>query len=71
MIVNHMLHVDIFGIEIPDRANMARTNAATGDGSIGSQVALCKAKWGTKPRLVLVDFFDTGDVFTAQGSMNS
>ncbi|CAG8951088.1 hypothetical protein HYFRA_00006486 [Hymenoscyphus fraxineus] len=71
LIVNHMLHIDIFGIMIPDRGNLERTNAATGPGSIGAQVDVCKRKWGRKPRLVLVDFFNTGDVFTAQTNLNS
>ncbi|TAQ87374.1 hypothetical protein B7494_g4300 [Chlorociboria aeruginascens] len=72
-IVNHFLDLDIFGngdILIPDTGALATTNAATGTGSIGAQAALCEQEWGRVPNLVLVDFFDTGDVFTAQNNLN-
>ncbi|KAI9749568.1 MAG: hypothetical protein M4579_006819 [Chaenotheca gracillima] len=69
-IVNHFLDLDIFGVDIPDRGADAATNAATGTGSIGSQDDLCASQYGRKPNFVLVDNFDTGDVFTAQKTLN-
>jgi hypothetical protein len=69
-IVNHFLDLDIFGIDIPDVAADAQTNAATGSGSIGAQVSLCFGIYGRNPTFVLVDNFNTGDVFTAQKNLN-
>ena len=70
-IVNHFLDIDLFdGILIPDEADASRTNAATGAGSIGAQNDVCKAKWGREPNIVLVDYFETGNVFVAEDTMN-
>jgi hypothetical protein len=69
-IVNHFLDVDIFGILVPDRLNAARTNAATGDGSISAQAALCESIYHRPPNFVLVDFVDTGNFLVAQNSLN-
>ncbi|KAI9744018.1 MAG: hypothetical protein M1818_002752 [Claussenomyces sp. TS43310] len=70
-IVNHFLDVSILGILIPDTSDDAQTNAATGNGSIGAQADLCYGIYGRMPNFVLVDNFDTGDVFTAQNNLNS
>ncbi|RDL37484.1 PLC-like phosphodiesterase [Venustampulla echinocandica] len=70
-IVNHFLDLDIFGIKVPDVAHTPRTNAATGAGSIGAQSDLCTQKWGRKPTFILVDYFENGDVFTAQNTLNA
>ena len=69
-IVNHFLDLDIFGILIPDDAADEQTNAATGSGSFGSQVGLCEGLYGYNPKGVLVDYFDRGNVFVAQNTMN-
>ena len=71
-IVNHFLNVELFGgIKVPDVANADRTNAATGDGSIGAQVDLCRGKYGGRnPKVVLLDYVDKGDVFAAERAMN-
>jgi hypothetical protein len=70
-IVNHFLDMDIGGgILIPDRTALDTTNAATGKGSIGAQADLCVGLYGRGPVGVLVDFFDQGDVFTAQNRLN-
>jgi hypothetical protein len=79
-IVNHFLDLELgkfggfellnTGILVPDRKNAARTNAATGTGSIGAQAALCKGKYGRKPNFVLVDFVDQGQVIIAQDALN-
>jgi hypothetical protein len=60
MIVNHFLDLDIFGILIPDNAADAKTNAATGTGSIGAQADLCISTWGRSPNFILVDDFNIG-----------
>ena len=67
-IVNHFLDIEIAGITIPDNAADEATNAATGVGSIGAQVALCEGLYGRGPVGILVDYFDRGDVFTAQNN---
>ncbi|QSZ36716.1 hypothetical protein DSL72_006599 [Monilinia vaccinii-corymbosi] len=59
-LINHYLDVDVLGILIPDRLAAAKTNAATGVGSIGAQADLCTATWGRKPRVMLLDYFNTG-----------
>ncbi|KAI9845392.1 MAG: hypothetical protein M1837_004870 [Sclerophora amabilis] len=69
-IVNHFLDINIDGILIPDHPDDTNTNAATGTGSIGAQVDLCTQKYGRRPNFVLVDFFDQGDVFTAEKRLN-
>ncbi|KAF7197035.1 PI-PLC X domain-containing protein 1 [Pseudocercospora fuligena] len=69
-IVNHTLNTEFFGATIPDNEENFKTNAATGEGSIGAQADLCTKKWSRKPNVVLVDMFDRGDVFTAQKNLN-
>jgi len=61
MIVNHFLDLNIFGILIPDKAADAKTNAATGTGSIGAQADLCIRTWGRSPNFILVDDFNIGN----------
>jgi len=70
MIVNHFLDVDILGIDIPDELAAGTTNAATGTGSIGAQSDLCYSTWGRNPNVVLVDYFNLGNVFAAQATLN-
>ena len=71
-IVNHFLDTNVLGtgILIPDNVRTAQTNAATGNGSIGAQAALCESIYGRPPNVVFVDFFDKGNVFTAQNNLN-
>ncbi|KAL1979877.1 hypothetical protein VTN96DRAFT_5035 [Rasamsonia emersonii] len=69
-IVNHFLDVDVLGALIPDREAADTTNAATGNGSIGAQAALCESLYGRPPNVVLVDFTDKGDIFAAQDALN-
>ena len=69
-IVNHFLDINVLGILIPDKGADQTTNAATGTGSIGAQVGLCETTYGRKPKGVLVDDFDKGNVFAAQNAMN-
>ncbi|KAG4033779.1 hypothetical protein MFRU_004g02820 [Monilinia fructicola] len=69
-LINHFLDVDILGILVPDRSAAAKTNAATGVGSIGAQADLCTETWGRKPRVMLLDFFNTGNALAAQNTLN-
>lgn len=71
-LVNHVLDKEVLstGILVPDDEQDYVTNAATGNGSIGAQVDLCKSIYGRVPTVVLVDMFDRGDVFTAQNTLN-
>ncbi|KAK4692970.1 hypothetical protein P7C71_g4335, partial [Lecanoromycetidae sp. Uapishka_2] len=69
-IMNHFLDTDILGMDLPDRYDAERTNAVTGDGSIGAQAELCRGLHGRPPNGILVDYFDRGDVFKAQNILN-
>lgn len=71
-LVNHFLDISIFGIDIPDEAAASKTNAATGSGSIGAQVAICVGLYGVYPNVVLLDYFDKGSPgwSKAQNTMN-
>jgi hypothetical protein len=69
-IVNHFLDVDLAGILVPDKADSARTNAADGDGSISSQVALCVGLYERYPNVVLIDEVGRGNFMMSQLMMN-
>lgn len=69
-IVNHFLGIEIMGIVVPHRLLAPRTNAATGDGSIGAQADLCTTTYNRKPNLILADFIDKGQVMEAQDNLN-
>ena len=69
-LMNHFLDVDFFGILVPDVAHVGRTNAVSGDGSIGSQAALCESMYGFAPKGVLLDYVDMGDPMGAQLALN-
>lgn len=67
-IVNHNLNKEIPGVGdvlgmgdamlVPDREAVGRTNAESGEGSIGAQVGVCEGLWARRPNVVLVDFVD-------------
>lgn len=69
-LLNHTLNVDVLGVIIPDRLNAPKTNAATGEGSIGEQAALCDSIYSRKPNVVLLDYINKGEVFKAQNKLN-
>ncbi|MCJ1224250.1 hypothetical protein MMC12_000894 [Toensbergia leucococca] len=76
-IVNHFLDYKVISdnLLVPnrwadDRWADDRTNSATGRGSIGAQVARCHGKYGRNPKVVLVDWADSGNVVEAQNRMN-
>lgn len=59
-IVNHMLHIDIFGIQIPNRLAADKTNSVA---SIGAQASICEGLYGRAPNAVLVSAADFVSVF--------
>ncbi|KAL8792035.1 MAG: hypothetical protein Q9195_005376 [Heterodermia aff. obscurata] len=69
-IVNHFLDTEVGVVSIPDRRDTKRTNSWVGKGGIGEHVSACEAKWGRKPGVVLVDFFEEGEVIKAQNLLN-
>ena len=69
-IINHYLDTELMGMEVPDRRDARKTNAATGIESIGAQVSLCQQEHGRAPKGILVDYFEKGDVFKAQDALN-
>lgn len=69
-IVNHFLDVDILGADVPDRVDAAKTNAVSGEGSIGAQAAECEALYDRAPNGILLDFVDKGDAIAAQNELN-
>jgi hypothetical protein len=74
-IVNHYLDIQVVNLGsldllVPDRDNAAKTNSATGPGSIGSQANLCVGLHGRNPNVVLIDYFGRGNAIAAQNTMN-
>lgn len=70
-IVNHFLDTKLWGgIMVPDRKDVAKTNAMRGEGSVGAQVQLCSDTWGERPWGVLVDYFEKGQVVKLQNQLN-
>ena len=54
-------------VSIPDRRDAKRTNSWKG---IGEHVRVCEGKWGRQPGVVLVDYFEQGEVIKAQNLLN-
>lgn len=50
-IVNHMLHIEILGIQIPNEIEASTTNSVE---SIESQASICEGLYGRAPNVVLV-----------------
>ena len=50
-LVNHMLHIEILGIQIPNQAAADTTNSVD---SIDAQAAICEGLYGRTPNVVLV-----------------
>jgi len=71
-LINHFLDKLLLGQPVPyvEKANV--TNAATGAGSLGTQVATCVAAYGRPPNFMLVDFYEYGggSVFQVAASIN-
>ncbi|KII94109.1 hypothetical protein PLICRDRAFT_153469 [Plicaturopsis crispa FD-325 SS-3] len=71
-LINHFLDQLVFGQPTPnvDQANV--TNAASGVGSLGTQLLTCQASQGRNPNFMLVDFYEYGggSVFEVAASAN-
>lgn len=66
-LVNHMLHIDIFGIQIPDLIAANKTNSLN---SIDAQAGICEGLYGRTPNVVLLDYVNLGDAMGAQAALN-
>ena len=71
-LVNHYLDVKIpfTDITIPDRQKLDKTNAMTGEGSLGAHADLCRSQHGRNPNVLLINFFGKGDAIGAQKRIN-
>ncbi|EPQ60366.1 PLC-like phosphodiesterase [Gloeophyllum trabeum ATCC 11539] len=71
-LINHFLDQLVLGNPVPDVGNAASTNAVSGVGSLGQQVATCAAQYGRNPNFMLVDFYEYGggSVFQVAASAN-
>lgn len=66
-LVNHMLHIDILGIQIPDLINADKTNSLN---SIDAQAGICEGVYGRTPNVILLDYVNLGDAMGAQAALN-
>lgn len=66
-LVNHMLHIEILGIQIPDLIAANQTNSLN---SIDAQAAICEGLYGRVPNVVLLDYVNLGDSMGAQAALN-
>ena len=69
-IVNHFLDTEVGQVSIPNRRDAGRTNSWMGKGGVGERVDVCETKWGRKPAVVLVDFFEMGEIVRIQNRLN-
>ena len=61
---------DGLGIDVPDTANITKTNGQTGVGSLGAAASNCSAVYGKAPGFLLVDFFDEGSTLSVVNRLN-
>ena len=54
-LINHFLDTLLLGNPIPDVASANLTNAASGPGSLGEEVAVCVGLYNRYPNFLLVD----------------
>lgn len=66
-LVNHMLHIQIFDIQIPDLVAAPKTNSLN---SIDAQAGICEGLYGRTPNVVLLDYVNLGDAMGAQAALN-
>ena len=70
IIMNHFLDTEVLGMDLPDRRDARKTNAASGVGSLGAQAKLCGEVHGRAPVGLLVDYVDQGEGIRAQDMLN-
>ncbi|KAJ4423635.1 hypothetical protein N0V82_001658 [Gnomoniopsis sp. IMI 355080] len=66
-LVNHMMHLEFLGIQIPDEGSAGATNSPA---SIVAQSSVCKGLYGREPNVVLLDYIDKGDAMAAESALN-
>jgi hypothetical protein len=54
-LINHFLDQLVLGQPVPYIDKLNQTNAASGPGSLGTQVETCVASYGRPPNFLLVD----------------
>lgn len=54
-LINHFLDILLLGNPIPDVTNANLTNAASGPGSLGEEMAICAGLYDRYPNFLLVD----------------
>ncbi|KAL1676159.1 PLC-like phosphodiesterase [Schizophyllum commune] len=71
-LINHFLDKVLLGNPVPDKDNADTTNAASGTGSLGTQVETCTSQYGRAPNFMLVDFYEYGggSVFQVAADIN-
>jgi len=71
-LINHFLDQLILGQPVPDPTQANETNAVSGTGSLGAQVATCESVMGRPPTFMLVDFYEygNGSVFEVAAAAN-
>ncbi|KAL1697580.1 PLC-like phosphodiesterase [Schizophyllum commune] len=71
-LINHFLDKVLLGNPVPDKDNADTTNAASGTGSLGTQVETCTNQYGRAPNFMLVDFYEYGggSVFQVAADLN-
>ncbi|KAJ2899593.1 PI-PLC X domain-containing protein 1-like protein 1 [Zalerion maritima] len=71
--LNHFAYKTLISsVMIPDVDDIETTNSddTSTTGALGTHADGCTSEWGVKPVLVLVDFFDQGDVMAVADSLN-
>ncbi|KAF9566105.1 PLC-like phosphodiesterase [Agrocybe pediades] len=71
-LINHFLDQLVLGQPVPFISQLNVTNAASGPGSLGAQVATCVQDHGRAPNFLLVDFYEYGggSVFQVAADIN-
>jgi len=71
-LINHFLDTLLLGNPIPDVASANLTNAASGSGSLGEEVAVCAGLYSRYPNFLLVDYYEYGggSVFQVAATAN-
>lgn len=71
-LINHFLDTEVLGNPVPDVAQANVTNAASGPGSLGEEVAICVGLYNRYPNFLLVDYYEYGggSVFQVAAAAN-
>jgi hypothetical protein len=70
-LMNHFLYWrQAFGIQTPDRRELANTNSWRGTGGLGKHLKKCANEYRRQPTFLLVDFFNVGPAIQAVDIFN-